>query len=145
RGPPGPHPASHRLPQRAAGPPGAAVSPLAAIAATVALLAGNAFFVIAEFALVTARRPRLERAAARGSRAARAAAAASAELPLMLAGAQLGVTMCSLGLGAVTEPAVEHLLAPPLHAIGAPEAAAEAVALAVALAAVTFRSEERRV
>lgn len=114
------------------------MSPLAAVAATVALLAGNAFFVIAEFALVTARRLRLERAAARGSRAARAAAAASAELPLTLAGAQLGVTMCSLGLGAVTEPAVEHLLAPPLHAIGAPEATAEVVALVVALAAVTF-------
>jgi len=105
---------------------------------TVLLLAGNAFFVIAEFALVTARRSRLERAAARGSRAARAAAAGAAELPLMLAGAQLGVTICSLGLGAVTEPAVEHLLAPPLHAIGAPEAAAEAIALVTALAVVTF-------
>jgi CBS domain containing-hemolysin-like protein len=109
-----------------------------AVAVTVALLAGNAFFVIAEFALITARRPPLERAAARGSRAARAAAAAMSELPLMLAGAQLGVTMCSLGLGAVTEPAVEHVLAPPLHSVGAPEAAAEAVALAVALAVVTF-------
>lgn len=114
------------------------MSPLAAVAATVALLAGNAFFVIAEFALVTARRPRLERAAARGSRAARAAATAAAELPLTLAGAQLGVTICSLGLGAVTEPAVEHLLAPPLHKIGAPETMAEAIALAAALAAVTF-------
>jgi CBS domain containing-hemolysin-like protein len=114
------------------------VSLPAAAAVTVALLAGNAFFVIAEFALVTARRARLERAAARGSRAARAAATAVGELPLTLAGAQLGVTICSLGLGAVTEPTVEHLLAPPLHAIGAPEAAAEGIALAAALAAVTF-------
>jgi CBS domain containing-hemolysin-like protein len=46
--------------------------------------------------------------------------------------------MCSLGLGAVTEPAVEHFLAPPLHAIGAPEATAEGIALAVALVVVTF-------
>jgi CBS domain containing-hemolysin-like protein len=46
--------------------------------------------------------------------------------------------MCSLGLGAVTEPAVEHLVVPPLHAIGAPEVAAEVIALAAALAAVTF-------
>lgn len=109
-----------------------------AVAATIALLAGNAFFVIAEFALVTARRSRLERSAARGGRAARAAAAAARELPLTLAGAQLGVTLCSLGLGAVTEPSVEHLLAPPLRAIGAPDGVAEGIGLAVALAVVTF-------
>jgi len=82
------------------------VSLSAAAAITIALLAWNAFFVIAEFALVTARRPRLERAAARGSRAARAAAA---ELPLALAGAQLGVTICSLGL--VSTRVLQRILA----------------------------------
>lgn len=114
------------------------MSPIAAIAATIALLAGNAFFVISEFALVTVRRARLERAAARGGRAARAAAAAARELPLTLAGAQLGVTLCSLGLGAVTEPSVEHLLAPPLRSIGAPDGLAEGIGLAIALVVVTF-------
>lgn len=105
---------------------------------TVLLLAGNAFFVGAEFALVAARRTRLERAAARGNRAAKAAVAGIDELSLMLAGAQLGITMCSLGLGAVTEPAFEHILEPPLDVVGAPEAVRHPIAFTVALAVVTF-------
>ncbi|MFB9833357.1 CNNM domain-containing protein [Actinoallomurus acaciae] len=105
---------------------------------TILLLAGNAFFVGAEFALVAARRVRLERDAARGSRAARAAVAGIDELSLMLAGAQLGITMCSLGLGAVTEPAFEHILDPPLEAVGAPGPVRHSIAFVVALAIVTF-------
>lgn len=105
---------------------------------TALLLAGNAFFVAAEFALVAARRTRLERAAVRGSSAARAAVTAIDELSLMLAGAQLGITMCSLGLGAVTEPAFEHILDPLLEAVGAPGAVRHAVAFTVALAVVTL-------
>jgi CBS domain containing-hemolysin-like protein len=105
---------------------------------TVLLLAGNAFFVATEFSLVAARRPRLERAASRGSRPARAAIAGIDELPLMLAGAQLGITMCSLGLGAVTEPAFEAFLGPLLDAVGAPDAVRHAVGFTVALSAVTF-------
>jgi CBS domain containing-hemolysin-like protein len=108
------------------------------LALTLLLLAGNAFFVASEFALVAARRVRLERSAARGSRTARAAVAGIDELSLMLAGAQLGITMCSLGLGAVTEPAFEHLLDPPLSAAGAPEAVRHPIAFTVALAVVTF-------
>ncbi|HEX6471228.1 MAG TPA: hemolysin family protein [Streptosporangiaceae bacterium] len=110
----------------------------AALLATVALLAGNAFFVASEFALVAARRTRLERASTRGSRAARTAVAAIDELSLMLAGAQLGITMCSLGLGAVTEPAFEHLLDPLLGAVAAPAPVRHAVAFTVALGVVTF-------
>jgi CBS domain containing-hemolysin-like protein len=110
----------------------------ASLALTVLLLAGNAFFVAAEFALVAARRPRLERAAARGSRPARAAVAGINELSLMLAGAQLGITMCSLGLGAVTEPAFETVLDPPLDLLGAPEALRHTIAFTIALAVVTF-------
>ncbi|MFB9832375.1 hemolysin family protein [Actinoallomurus acaciae] len=105
---------------------------------TLLLLAGNAFFVAAEFAMVAARRRRLERAAARGSRPARTAVAAIDELSLMLAGAQLGITMCSLGLGAVTEPAFEHVLDPPLELLGTPEAWRHGIAFTVALAVVTF-------
>ena len=105
---------------------------------TVLLLIGNGFFVAAEFALVGANRPQLERAAARGSRPAAAALAGTRELSLMLAGAQFGITMCSLGLAIVTEPAFEHVLEPPLHALGVPEAGSKAVALGVALAVVTF-------
>jgi magnesium and cobalt exporter, CNNM family len=105
---------------------------------TILLLAGNAFFVASEFALVAARRVRLERAAARGSRPARTAVAAIDELSLMLAGAQLGITMCSLGLGAITEPAFEHLLGPLLDAAGAPGPVRHAVAFTVALGVVTL-------
>ncbi|WP_131742605.1 CNNM domain-containing protein [Actinomadura roseirufa] len=105
---------------------------------TLALLAGNGFFVATEFALVAARRPRLERSAARGSRAAAAAVAGIGELPLTLAGAQLGITMCSLGLGLVSEPVFAETLAPPLHALGLPGGAAHAAAFVLALALVTF-------
>lgn len=109
-----------------------------AIAASVLLLLGNGFFVAAEFALVASKRYRLEQAAAGGSRAARAALEGSRELALMLAGAQLGITLCSLGLGALAEPAIEHLLSPLLHTIGLPTGASHVVAFLVALLVVTF-------
>ncbi|MFB4307574.1 hemolysin family protein [Actinomadura sp. GTD37] len=105
---------------------------------TLALLAGNGFFVATEFALVAARRPRLERAAARGGRAAGAAVAGIDELSLTLAGAQLGITMCSLGLGLVSEPVFAGALTPLFHSAGLPGGAAHAVAFVLALALVTF-------
>ncbi|NDU71711.1 DUF21 domain-containing protein [Actinomadura sp. DSM 109109] len=114
------------------------MDPLTSLLVTAALLLGNGFFVAAEFALVAANRPQLERAAAKGSRPAVAALAGVRELSLMLAGAQFGITMCSLGLAIVTEPAFEHFLEPPLHALGVPEAGSKAIALGCALAVVTF-------
>ncbi|MFV2179124.1 CNNM domain-containing protein [Actinomadura sp. LOL_016] len=105
---------------------------------TLALLAGNGFFVATEFALVAAKRPRLERAAARGSRAAGTAVAGIDELTLTLAGAQLGITMCSLGLGLVSEPVFAETLTPLVHAAGLPDGASHAAAFVLALALVTF-------
>ncbi|GII05327.1 hemolysin family protein [Planobispora takensis] len=105
---------------------------------TIALLIGNGFFVAAEFALVAAKRHRLERAAAQGSRAAAAAVSGIRELSLMLAGAQLGITLCSLGLGVVSEPLIAGSLTPLFHTLGLPESAAHAVAFVIALAIVTF-------
>ncbi|HEX5597709.1 MAG TPA: hemolysin family protein [Micromonosporaceae bacterium] len=102
------------------------------------LLVLNAFFVAAEFALVASKRYRLEQAAATGSRAARAALAGSRELSLMLAGAQLGITICTLGLGALAEPAIQGLLGPLLAAVGLPASVSKAAALVFALALVTF-------
>jgi CBS domain containing-hemolysin-like protein len=104
----------------------------------ILLLAGNAFFVAAEFALVASKRHRLEQAAVNGSRAARAALAGSKELSLMLAGAQLGITLCSLGLGALAEPSLEHLVGPALDAVGLPEVASHVIAFLFALIVVTF-------
>lgn len=77
-----------------------------ALGASLVLLAFNGFFVAAEFALLASRRSRIEQLAAGGSKAAKSALAGIRELTLMLAGAQLGITMCSLGLGLVAEPAV---------------------------------------
>jgi CBS domain containing-hemolysin-like protein len=109
-----------------------------AILVSVLLLAGNAFFVAAEFALVASKRYRLEHAAAGGSRAARAALDGSRELSLMLAGAQLGITLCSLGVGALAEPALERLISPLLHAVGLPDVPSHLIGLLIGLAIVTF-------
>ncbi|MFF5228769.1 hemolysin family protein [Dactylosporangium sp. NPDC000521] len=109
-----------------------------ALLVSAVLLAANGFFVAAEFALVASKRHRLEQAAAGGSRAAAAALAGSRELSLMLAGAQLGITLCSLGLGALAEPAVAHLLDPLFHAVGLPERFSYPIAFVIALAVVVF-------
>jgi CBS domain containing-hemolysin-like protein len=109
-----------------------------ALTLSALLLVLNAFFVAAEFALVASKRYRLEQDAATGSKAARAALAGSRELALMLAGAQLGITVCTLGLGALAEPAIERLLSPLLGATGLGSAASHGIALVMALAVVTL-------
>ncbi len=81
-----------------------------ALVVALVLLALNGFFVAAEFALLASRRSRIEQLAADGDRRAAHALAGLRELTLMLAGAQLGITMCSLGLGAVAEPALAGLI-----------------------------------
>ncbi|MPQ98038.1 DUF21 domain-containing protein [Modestobacter sp. I12A-02628] len=103
----------------------------------VALLLGNAFFVAAEFALVSARVDQIEPRAEAGSVRARKTLAAMRNVSQMMAGAQLGITLCSLGLGAVGEPAIAHLIEQPLAALGAPEGLLHPVALVIALAIVT--------
>lgn len=114
------------------------MSPAWTLAGSVALLAANAFFVAAEFALVASKRHRLEQRVAEGNRAARVALAGSRQLSLMLAGAQLGITVCTLGLGALAKPAVKDLLAPALTAVGLPVGLAAGVAFALAVAVVGF-------
>ena len=80
---------------------------------TVLLLAANAFFVGAEFALISARRDRLEALAEQGKRSAVTVIRAGQNLSVMLAGAQLGITVCTILLGRVGEPAIAHLLETP--------------------------------
>lgn len=99
---------------------------------------GQRFFVAAEFALTAAKRYRLQADAAHGSRAARAAIAGIDELTVMLAGAQLGITLCTLGLGALAEPAIASLIDPLLHATGLPTGVSYAIAFTVSLALVVF-------
>ena len=104
----------------------------------VLLLAGNAFFVGAEFAVISARRSAMEPRAEAGDRRARTALWAMEHVSLMLACAQLGVTVCSTGLGIVAEPALAHLLEEPFHALGVPESLVHPVALVIALSVVVY-------
>ncbi|MCO1658443.1 hemolysin family protein [Pseudonocardia humida] len=109
---------------------------LLALLAAIGLLAANAFFVGAEFALISSRRDRLEAMAEAGSAGARTALRAGADLSRMLAASQLGITICSLLLGRLGEPAVAHLIEAPLHWAGLPEAVLHPLAFAVSLAIV---------
>ena len=109
-----------------------------AFALGVVFLVANGFFVAAEFALLAARRSRIEQLADEGSRRARHALSGLRELSLMLAGAQLGITICSLGLGAVAEPALAHAIEPLLATFGLPETAVRAVGFTIALSIVVF-------
>ncbi|MDR7165781.1 CBS domain containing-hemolysin-like protein [Pseudarthrobacter oxydans] len=104
---------------------------------TIALIVASAFFVIVEFALLAARRHRLEAEAGR-SRSARAALRSMNELTVMLAFAQLGITICTFLLGAVTKPAIDYALSPLFTRWGVPEVIADVTAFMIALIIVTF-------
>ena len=102
----------------------------------VLLLGANAFFVASEFALISARRDRLEALAEQGKKSAVTVIRAGENLSLMLAGAQLGITVCSILLGRVAEPAVAHLLEVPFGVLGIPDALLHTVSFLVALSIV---------
>ena len=108
------------------------------ILVTIVLLALNALFVAAEFALISARRTQLEPRAAAGSRAARMALRAIERVTLMMAAAQLGITICSVLLGAVSEPAIAHLFAPAFEAVGVPQDLIHPISFVIALTIVVF-------
>ncbi|MCC6435344.1 MAG: HlyC/CorC family transporter [Acidimicrobiales bacterium] len=108
-----------------------------AILIGVVLLVANALFVAAEFASITARQTSLEAKAAAGSRAASVALESTRNLQLQLAGAQLGITMASLGLGSVLEPFVDEQLRNLAAAVPAiPEGVAHPMAFVVSLLVV---------
>lgn len=102
---------------------------------TVVLITLSAFFVAAEFALMAAKPHRLE--SRTDTIAGRAALKNSAELTIVLAGSQLGITVCTLLLGMITKPAVHDALMP-LFEIGLPAAVADGASFVVALIIVTF-------
>ncbi len=105
---------------------------------TVLLLGANAFFVGAEFSLIAARRDRLEALAEHGKKRAVTVIRASENLSLMLAGSQLGITICSILLGRVGEPAVAHLLEAPFDWVGVPDPVLHTVSFVVALSIVVI-------
>jgi CBS domain containing-hemolysin-like protein len=108
------------------------VTPALALLLAVLLIAGNGFFVGVEFALLAARQTKLT-GLAQGSRRAKLALRARRELPLMISGCQFGITICSLGLGAVAEPALSHLIEPAFEAAGLPHGALHPVGFVLAL------------
>ncbi len=109
-----------------------------ALALTAVLLGLNALFVAAEFALLSARRTQLEPAAQAGKRSAKLALKAMENVALAMAAAQLGITICSLGLGAISEPAIAHLLEPVFEWAGISEALVHPISFAIALSFVVF-------
>src|ERR671932_1711658 len=103
------------------------------------LVLANAFFVATEFAIVAVRRSRLEQLAAEGRASAQAATQLVNQLDTYIAACQLGITMSSLALGWIGEPAFSHLVEPPIERLVGPYAheAAEGVSAAVSFAIIT--------
>ena len=104
----------------------------------VVLLLSNAFFVGSEFALISARRAQIEPRADAGSKPAKITIAAMEKVSLMLATAQLGITISSLLILLIAEPSIHHLMEYPLYAIGVPEAIVSTVSFVIALLLVTY-------
>ncbi|MEY9490066.1 CBS domain containing-hemolysin-like protein [Streptomyces calvus] len=104
----------------------------------LATLVVNAFFVGAEFALISVRRSQIEPHADRGDRRAGSVLWGLEHVSALMAAAQLGITLCTLILGVVAEPAIEHLLEPVFHAVGLPEGAGHAVSFVIALTLATY-------
>ncbi len=109
-----------------------------AIVLALFLLLGNAFFVAAEFALVSARRTQIEPRAEAGNRFARNTLRAMENMSEVIAVNQLGITVCSLVLGAVAEPTVAHLIEPVVGALNVPESFLHPVAFVIGLAIVVY-------
>lgn len=104
----------------------------------LATLVVNAFFVGAEFALISVRRSQIEPYAEEGDRRAKSVLWGLEHVSALMAAAQLGITLCTLILGVVAEPAIAHLLEPVFHALGVPTSAGHAVSFVIALAAATY-------
>ncbi|WP_367324824.1 hemolysin family protein [Streptomyces sp. HUAS ZL42] len=104
----------------------------------LATLVVNAFFVGAEFALISVRRSQIEPYAEHGDRRARSVLWGLQHVSALMAAAQLGITLCTLVLGVVAEPAIAHLLEPVFHALGVPKSAGHAVSFVIALTLATY-------
>ncbi|WP_327685258.1 hemolysin family protein [Streptomyces sp. NBC_00467] len=109
------------------------IIPLSLLTAAFLLILANGFFVAAEFGLVTVDRPDAERAAAEGDRRAGNVVRALRELSFQLSGTQLGITITSLVVGMLAEPALAQLLHGPLTATGMPAGAVSGAAVVIGM------------
>lgn len=112
------------------------MSPVLALSISAGLLILNAFFVGAEFALISARRSVIEPRAEEGNRVAKITIRAMENVSLMMACAQLGITVCTLGLGALAEPAIAYAIEPYFESWGVPDVLVHPIAVAIALSIV---------
>ena len=112
--------------------------PVGGLWAFLFLLLGNGFFVGAEFALISAKRAQIEPRAEAGSKPAQLTIKGMERVSLLLATAQLGVTICSLLILLIVEPSIHHLLEPALLSTGLNEAGVSSVAFAITLILVSF-------
>jgi magnesium and cobalt exporter, CNNM family len=102
------------------------------------LIALNGVFVANEFSLVASRQTRLETLAKEGDTRARFALQSARDLPLQLASSQLGITICSLGLGAVAEPSVVQAIERLLSPFSVPDGVAQVLGVVIGLGLVVF-------
>ena len=105
---------------------------------TVGLLLANAFFVGSEFAAMAARRSQLEPIADQGSKRAAVAVEALQHTGVLLATCQLGITVCSVLLGAISEAALHHALHPVMERVGVPHAFTDISSLVLAILIVVY-------
>lgn len=110
---------------------------IAIVVAIIALM-GNAFFVGAEFGLMSSRRSSIEAMAVNGSKRAKKTLYAMEHISLMLAGSQLGITLFSLILGAVAEPLIAHALEAPLETLGLSTTYIHIISFTVALIIMVY-------
>jgi CBS domain containing-hemolysin-like protein len=112
---------------------------LLGLLAILTLVLANGFFVAAEFALVTVRRTRIEQLIAEGSATARVVRRALGDPDSYIAATQLGITMTSLGLGWIGEPALAAVLEPAFSVLGDRVAVAtsHSIAFTIAFAIIT--------
>ena len=104
----------------------------------VALIAANGYFVAVEFAFVAARRSRFLGQAEDGDRKSKRAIEVHKRLSFMLSGAQLGITVTTLLVGFIAEPAIASVIEPVLVAVGVPESATFGISLTLALILATM-------
>ncbi|MGH4035016.1 hemolysin family protein [Actinomycetota bacterium Odt1-20B] len=104
----------------------------------LATLVVNAFFVGAEFALISVRRSQIEPHAEEGDRRATSVLWGLKHVSALMAAAQLGITLCTLVLGVVAEPAIAHLLEPVFDAVGVPHGLVHPISFVIALAVATY-------
>lgn len=102
------------------------------------LIALTAFFVASEFAIVRVRRSRIDQLISEGNRRAVLAKRIITDLDEYLSASQLGITLTSIGLGVLGEPAFERMLHPLFQGMGLPDSAEHVIAFAAAYGLITF-------